>query len=471
MRRFNANKLRELMRAAKVTGRALADRVGVTNVTVSRILNAHQQPSRGLAVRLAQEFSLPVDELYRPGPVIRPGGFDGKALAARRRMAGLTQGDLAQRVDADLAMIQDIESGRRRPTDPLVRQCARALDVSQEQLLWRESPDFEGWRLRAARETRGIAPGELAGSLGVETERLLLWEADEEKPSAGEAQRVEQLLGVTPGTLHRAPAGEDPAGIHASFGGAAVLWAETTASRAEILARIEQFLSALSPGNCLQVLAYIQGLAAQAPPRAPAAPPARASASGPDTLTPGFVVVSEHEIPEGLDWRPRYVPVIDNIAAGPGAEVTQAEEYPPGWAESFVAFHDAPEGAFAVRVAGSSMAPSYRDGDMLVIDPNRPAASGEICVVVYTRLKRVRFENGTVVLESLNPSFTPVTLQRTAVAQAYAILAHLPKVIPAGQDEESATTTDLAGVRAIADRTQSRQDRDEGQTPSRRTGG
>lgn len=195
---------------------------------------------------------------------------------------------------------------------------------------------------------------------------------------------------------------------------------------AEFLARLGQMhaaMAALRPA--MERLA-----AGEAVPAAKAAAPRAAH------RRPGFREVGPEDVPTGHDWQDTFLPVIAMAAAGAGASADQADAYPPGWAESFVEFHGAPAGSFAVRVSGDSMVPAYHDGDLLVIDPARQARNGEIAVVVYrdpdldvraARLKRHRRRGATVILESLAAGHPPVRLPADRVIAAYAIHQHLAK--------------------------------------------
>lgn len=149
---------------------------------------------------------------------------------------------------------------------------------------------------------------------------------------------------------------------------------------------------------------------------------------------PGFRVIQAEEQTFGKDWRGKCVPIIGRLAAGEGVDTIEAEEGPPGWADSFLLYQDAPPGAFALRVVGASMEPEYRDGDMLVVDPGQPVRSG-VCCVIYAhdgertaRLKKLGITRRTARLESLNPDFKPVSVPAKDV-QAYAVIAHLPRVV------------------------------------------
>ena len=61
---FNGKAMKAARRAGGLTGLELARRVGVSNVTISRIENQRQAPSRDLAERIATEIRVEVETLY-----------------------------------------------------------------------------------------------------------------------------------------------------------------------------------------------------------------------------------------------------------------------------------------------------------------------------------------------------------------------------------------------------------------------
>jgi SOS-response transcriptional repressor LexA len=151
-------------------------------------------------------------------------------------------------------------------------------------------------------------------------------------------------------------------------------------------------------------------------------------------VTAGYREVPGEEVPP--DWRGRFVPILGRLAAGEGIDVVEAEQFPPGAADSFVEYRGAPARAFAVRVVGDSMLPGHQSGDLVVVAPDCPVQMGLACVLYETdegdrvaRLKRLRREGRWVYLESTNPAFPPVRLEARRLVGAFAVAAHLPRLL------------------------------------------
>ena len=129
---------------------------------------------------------------------------------------------------------------------------------------------------------------------------------------------------------------------------------------------------------------------------------------------------------------PLQVPLINKVAAGYPTEFTDLG-YPARTADEYVSVPDVSDpDAFAARVVGDSMEPTYRQGDVVVFSPAAPVRSGSDCFVRLERddettFKRVFFEgeesgSGAVRLrlQPLNPAYAPRTVEREAVAGMYA---------------------------------------------------
>jgi phage repressor protein C with HTH and peptisase S24 domain len=79
------------------------------------------------------------------------------------------------------------------------------------------------------------------------------------------------------------------------------------------------------------------------------------------------------------------------------------------------------EGAYALEIAGDSMAPVFRDGDRIVVSPGSPVRRGDRIVVRLSNGEVLAKELGrvtarTVELISLNPDYAPRTLELSDVS-------------------------------------------------------
>ena len=155
------------------------------------------------------------------------------------------------------------------------------------------------------------------------------------------------------------------------------------------------------------------------------------------SMRPGFHTVPPEDVPTSHDWHKHFVPVLGKIAAGEGIDTIEAAEYPPAWAGEFLVYAGAPPTSVAVRVIGGSMEPTYANGDMVIVDPAQPAASGEIACVQLARddgsqvarLKRFRLTPKYATLESTHPDHKPERIRREKVVAAYRIVRHLPRLV------------------------------------------
>jgi phage repressor protein C with HTH and peptisase S24 domain len=151
----------------------------------------------------------------------------------------------------------------------------------------------------------------------------------------------------------------------------------------------------------------------------------------------GYREIEREDLP--ADWQGRYVPVVGRLAAGgETTDTTEAGQYAVGDAATFVECHGAPAGAIAVRVAGDSMKPTYRPGDILVADPAVQVSAGPAVVVYedpsgsrWARLKVVHREGKEWVLESTNPAWSPVRVPAKRIKRLCRIVRHLPLIMEA----------------------------------------
>lgn len=126
-------------------------------------------------------------------------------------------------------------------------------------------------------------------------------------------------------------------------------------------------------------------------------------------LGKGVVDLTRDAIPDFIRISRNAVPVIGQIACG---EPITAEQNVEGFA-------DLPEGVhadFALRCNGDSMAPTFLDGDLVLIKQRADVADGQIAVVLHDReatLKRVYHRPGSLLLVADNPAYQPISISLT----------------------------------------------------------
>ena len=113
------------------------------------------------------------------------------------------------------------------------------------------------------------------------------------------------------------------------------------------------------------------------------------------------------------------IPVINKVSAGYPKDFTDLS-YPPRMADDYIGCPDLQDkDAFAARVHGDSMAPKYREGDIVIFSPSAGPRNGDDCFVRFddghTTFKRVFFEVdekgvSELRLQPRNEKYRPLTV-------------------------------------------------------------
>lgn len=121
------------------------------------------------------------------------------------------------------------------------------------------------------------------------------------------------------------------------------------------------------------------------------------------------------------------VPVISFASAGEGVNFTD-QEYPQGGGMYFIdrpANYSDPNG-FGIEVSGDSMVPKYENGQVVLVDTRKRPQNGDYAVVGLMNgdkyIKRYREVQGFVILESVNPIYEPIVVQKDEIRFAYKIV-------------------------------------------------
>lgn len=135
---------------------------------------------------------------------------------------------------------------------------------------------------------------------------------------------------------------------------------------------------------------------------------------------PISVLIDKKEIPS-------QVAVVSFASAGEAVNFTD-QDYPQQGGMYFIdrpADFSDPNG-FGIEVSGDSMVPKYEDGQVVLVDTRKKPQNGDYAVVGLMNgdkyVKRYREVQGMVILESVNPLYPPVIVQKEEIRFAYKIV-------------------------------------------------
>lgn len=264
-----------------------------------------------------------------------------------------------------------------------------------------------GPKIRKQRRRLGLTLDDLAGRTGISKPYLSLIETARvpNPPSDEKLRRLEQTLGFTPGELisqahlHRTPRD------------------------------VRVMLTKLMQGA---------GMNGEGTKTAVASPPLRAAvpdapSSAPVNLDDAYLSGVLQELVDRSAGNvetitTNAVPVINRVSAGYPKDFTDLS-YPRGVADDYVGCPDVHDkDAFAARVAGDSMTPKYREGEIVIFSPAAATRNGDDCFVRFdnghTTFKRVFFESddrgaSVLRLQPRNEKYRAQTVPATDVTGLY----------------------------------------------------
>lgn len=104
------------------------------------------------------------------------------------------------------------------------------------------------------------------------------------------------------------------------------------------------------------------------------------------------------------------IPIISYVQAGEFCEAVDL--FAPGYAEEYLPFRPANAGpySYALRVEGKSNHPVIQDGEVVIVDPEKPHDSGKFVVAKrhsdgHVTLKQLKYNEGEPYLEAANENW------------------------------------------------------------------
>jgi len=110
----------------------------------------------------------------------------------------------------------------------------------------------------------------------------------------------------------------------------------------------------------------------------------------------------------------RPIPILSEIPADIPKDYTD-QSYPPGIAEEYYEFKVDEPNAFFLRARGDCMSPEIKDGDLLLVYPDKKVENGDIVVIRNKKgekeVRRITFQPDQIILTAENPVY-PVIVWR-----------------------------------------------------------
>ena len=253
-----------------------------------------------------------------------------------------------------------------------------------------------GRMIRQERIAAGISQQDLAKAINCSKSQMSRIEVGSRSVSQGTVSLIESVIGITDGRICKV-----------------LKWQRTPSSVKKHIAAsqsiFEQLHTACSQENNLDQL-YLSGELRQLLDKV------ASNMDGPLPTT-------------------KRIPLINQVAAGYPREFTDLD-YPVSIADEYVLCPDVTDpDAFAARVVGSSMEPTYYEGEIIVFSPLLPTPSGSDCFIRLLRdnettFKRIYLEDDgrKIRLVPLNSEYEAACIDREDIAAMYAAAYVMRKV-------------------------------------------
>ena len=110
----------------------------------------------------------------------------------------------------------------------------------------------------------------------------------------------------------------------------------------------------------------------------------------------------------------RGIPVVGLVPAG-GFMASEDGGFPPGAADGYIYTDQKGRNLFGVRVTGDSMEPDFREGDILVVNPNLEPKSGDFIIAKLkadneATFKKLILHPPVIILRPLNSRYEDIVL-------------------------------------------------------------
>ena len=202
-------RINELRRASGMTQEELGKKLGVIKQTVSSWEKGISEVRNDTLITLSRLFGVTTDYLLglegrdsmetneKSNEIVHRTGQNIKNLRERK---GLTQQELAVRVDVAQATVANWESGRREPDINILIRIAKLFNVTLDELVMKElTPPIPMYARNLAylRRKHGMTQADVANLLGVSKATSCKYENGDVEPNVEQLIKLAEFFGVT----------------------------------------------------------------------------------------------------------------------------------------------------------------------------------------------------------------------------------------------------------------------------------
>lgn len=133
-----------------------------------------------------------------------------------------------------------------------------------------------------------------------------------------------------------------------------------------------------------------------------------------------------HPVSSNVGWAKQgRVPVVGNAQLG-NEGYFEALDFPPGHGDGYLSIHSDDPDAYGLRVSGDSMLPRIKNGEFVLIEPNKSYCSGDE-VMVRTSAGRtmikefIYLRDGMYRLDSVNAEHDPIHIAEKDVEEIHLV--------------------------------------------------
>lgn len=178
----------------------LAIKTNISRVSIGNYERGDRIPNADALKAIANALNVSVNDLIYDDTLVEPCNSMniGDTLKQKRKIAKLTQKELADKSGISISYIQQLEYGmKENPGIEVLRSIANALNVSINDLLYDDDPIEIGRNIRKERKLKGLTMKELGHELGISEQAISQYERNIRTPNTKTLLKIAKILNIS----------------------------------------------------------------------------------------------------------------------------------------------------------------------------------------------------------------------------------------------------------------------------------